>query len=96
MELEFTKKEQDLYNRLESKRKRIEYNQRQMYKWADAHKNELLDRWGICQTKQSESGKLEDEINRFDVNRGESQQGVWGCSPLALASPAERERGPRA
>lgn len=78
MELEFTKKEQDLYNRLESKRKRIEYNQRQMFKWADAHKDELLDRWGISQSEQRESDKLESEINSFDVNRGESQQGVWG------------------
>lgn len=47
MELEFTEREKELYNKLESKRKRIEQNQRKMFKWADENKAVLLDRWGI-------------------------------------------------
>ena len=47
LELEFSPREKELYNKLESKRKRIEQNTKKMYKWADDHKEELLERWNL-------------------------------------------------
>lgn len=43
----FTQKEMDALRNLQAKKKRIERYQKQFYADVDAHKDEILDRWGM-------------------------------------------------